>query len=419
MVHEKSGLLIPVGFDLIKTYDELIEYTMAFAARKFTFLLLIGSPGSGKTRQMKTSLTGVGHTWIDNSVSAVGLYAAVFEANNSPIVLDDTNTFLKQPEAVPLLNYIQIDADDAPGLRVVPLNYRNIIFKTDGVYAVPNTFPLSFQKISDAVLLAPDSIQRLKDSLYFLSDAGLMVVDDAGVREVGQPIDVALGALNTPTALANVQERSVGVSYRSEDLYALWVPERDGDEVTTDTAQAFVNCRKGDGFTRWGFGVRFGVIDPNGNQLVVAPTDDNRLWLERKSLTAADYYDVGDAAIPCRVAFNPFASGEPAVMKMAQQASFLFRENTCPELTAEFATEIHPTASEVPLAPDGWGDSPWGQTPWGGSVNPLVRVQPLPVEVANACQLTVGFSANVQGTKFVFLGIDIDANGDTRQSRDS
>lgn len=102
-VHEKSGLLIPAGFDLIKTYDELIEYTMAFAARKFNFLLLVGSPGSGKTRQMKTSLTGVGHTWIDNSVSAVGLYAAVFEANNSPIVLDDTNTFLKQPEAVPLL----------------------------------------------------------------------------------------------------------------------------------------------------------------------------------------------------------------------------------------------------------------------------------------------------------------------------
>jgi len=101
-VHEKSGLLIPAGFDLITTNDELIEYTMAFAARKFNFLLLVGSPGSGKSRQMKASLTNIQHTWIDNSVSAVGLYAAVYEANNAPIVLDDVNNFLKQPEAVPL-----------------------------------------------------------------------------------------------------------------------------------------------------------------------------------------------------------------------------------------------------------------------------------------------------------------------------
>lgn len=326
------------------------------------------------------------------------------------------NSKLDQPEAVPLTNFIQIDADDAPGLRAVPLNYRNIVFKTDGIYAVPNTVPLTYQKISDAVLLAPDSVQRLGDSLYFLSDSGLMVVDDSGVREVGRPIDLALNELNSPDALADVQQRTVGVSYRSEDLYALFLPVRAGDVVTDDNNQAYVDCRKGDGFTRWVFGIRFGVVDPNQNRLVVAPLD-NRLWIERKSLTHADYYDVNDAPIPCRVTFNPFTSGEPAVMKEVQQVSLLFRENTSPVVNAELSTEIHPTAETVALTPQGWGDAPWGQTPWGGDPNPLLRVQPLPPTVANGCQLSVGFSVDCEGTKFVFLGVDVDAVGDTRQNR--
>lgn len=326
---------------------------------------------------------------------------------------------LGQPEAVPLLNYEQVDADNSPGLRVFPLNYRLLVFKTDGVYFVPNTFPPTLQKLSDEVLIAPDSVQRLGDSVYFLSDRGLMVVDDSGVREVGKPIDLTLSGLNEPSALATVAERSFGLAYRSEDLYSLFLPLRIDDAVTDDTAIGYAHCRKGDGFTRaFMFGIRCGTIGPDGN-MVVAPIGDNRLWLERKSLTLADYYDIGDVAYTCRVTFNPFTGGEPAVTKMAQQASFLFRENSVPILSTEFASEMHPAAVTVDLDNGGWGDPPWGQTPWGDNAPPLRRVQPLPVEVADSCQLSVGFSANCEGSKFVFLGIDIDANVDTKQSRDA
>lgn len=326
---------------------------------------------------------------------------------------------LGQPEAVPLLNYEQVDADNAPGLRVFPLNYRLLVFKTDGVYFVPNTSPPTLQKLSDEVLIAPDSVQRLGDSVYFLSDRGLMVVDDSGVREVGKPIDLTLSGLNEPSALATVAERTFGLAYRSEDLYSLFLPLRIDDAVTDDNALGYAHCRKGDGFTRaFVFGIRCGTIGPDGN-MIVAPVGDNRLWLERKSLTLADYYDIGDAAYSCRVTFNPFTGGEPAVTKMNQQASLLFRENSVPIVTAEFASEIHPAAVTVDLVNNGYGVGPWGQTPWGDTAQPLRRIQPLPVDVADCCQLSVGFSANCEGSKFVFLGIDIDSNIDTKQSRDA
>lgn len=94
---------VPDGFDLITEYEELTEYTLAFAAKKIGFLLLVGSPGSGKSRQMKSDLAGKPCTWIDNHVTNMGLYINVYEADHRPVVLDDVNHFLKNKLAVSLI----------------------------------------------------------------------------------------------------------------------------------------------------------------------------------------------------------------------------------------------------------------------------------------------------------------------------
>ncbi len=318
-----------------------------------------------------------------------------------------------QPEAVPLLNYEQIDADNNPGLRIFPLNYRLLVFKTDGVYFIPTGG--GFQKLSDHVLIAPDSVKRLGNAVFFLSDQGLMVVDDAGVRSVSVPIDDTLTALNGETSLTSLRERSVAVAYRSMEQYLLFAIERDElDEFTDDTAQAFVYSRRSNGFTRYSFGARCGAVDPDSDKLYLAPTDSNRLWVERKSLTEADYFDLDDAAIECGLIFNELTNEEPATMKMAQQCSFLFKQNSTPLIEALFASEIHPALVSVDLETAGFGAFSWGQVPWGGYVRTIRRVQPLPVEVANCCQLTVGIRASIEGTKFQFLGIDVDTKRDTK-----
>ena len=97
------GFEVPDYFDLITTYEDLSQYTKAFANRSITFLLLVGSPGSGKSRQMKTDLVETHHTWIDNHASNLGLYCSVYEAKDSPVVLDDINHFLKSKAACSLL----------------------------------------------------------------------------------------------------------------------------------------------------------------------------------------------------------------------------------------------------------------------------------------------------------------------------
>jgi excisionase family DNA binding protein len=97
------GFEIPDNFDLITTYKELTQYTTAFSRGDITFLLLVGSPGSGKSRQMKADFAGKHFKWIDNHASNLGLYCAVYEADSTPVVLDDINHLFRCKMACSLM----------------------------------------------------------------------------------------------------------------------------------------------------------------------------------------------------------------------------------------------------------------------------------------------------------------------------
>lgn len=98
-----NGFIVPSGFDLIKSYDELTQYTEAFADREIGFLLLVGSPGSGKSKQMQHDIKGKGCVWIDNHAATLGLYCKVYAADSAPVVLDDVNHFFKDKIALSLM----------------------------------------------------------------------------------------------------------------------------------------------------------------------------------------------------------------------------------------------------------------------------------------------------------------------------
>lgn len=110
-----NGHKVPPGFDKLSTYEELSEYTKGFAAGRMKFLLLVGSPGSGKSSHVKSDLAGAPHTWIDNHVSPQGLYGAAYKANNNAIVLDDVNHFFRNPTACSLMKALT----QTSGKRVV------------------------------------------------------------------------------------------------------------------------------------------------------------------------------------------------------------------------------------------------------------------------------------------------------------
>ncbi len=106
-----NGFKVPDRFDLITTYAELAEYTDAFSEGRIPFLLLVGSPGSGKSEQVRVNLRCRTFTWIDNHASMLGLYCAVYEATNAPIVMDDVNHFFKDPKACSLIKALTQTTD--------------------------------------------------------------------------------------------------------------------------------------------------------------------------------------------------------------------------------------------------------------------------------------------------------------------
>jgi len=388
---------------------------------------------------------------------------------------------LAQPESVPPKNYLPVDADNDAILRIFPLNYRLIIFKTSGIYFCTNTEPFSIQKLSEYRLVAPDSVQVLDEKLYALTDQGIVIVGDSGVGVVSVPIDATLTGMLGPTSLASVKTRTVAVAYRSAQQYLCWLVEQDeyGD-FSADNAQAYVFSTLSNGFTRYPFGARAAAIDGASDRLVLAPTNDNVLWQENKTYTVEDFVDltvasgtlvavtgdvlelasvsgvtagdviaangdtylvtevdaganaittfgptgwtVGDAyevkqAIATEVTFNDFTEGKPATMKMAQQATLLFRANGIYETVAAFASEITPVGEEVSLFADSWGLFPWGEIPYGGVGRRLSRVQPLPISAGNCCQLGVGFTTRQARAKYEFLGVDVVSAKDTEANR--
>jgi hypothetical protein len=107
LVRVENAKVVPEKFHVITTYEELSRYTVAFAEGVIPFMLLIGPPGAGKSKQMQYDLA-VGTprqtcTWIDNKATPFGLYCKVYEGHNRPVVLDDVGYFFDNKAAQSLI----------------------------------------------------------------------------------------------------------------------------------------------------------------------------------------------------------------------------------------------------------------------------------------------------------------------------
>lgn len=383
---------------------------------------------------------------------------------------------LGQPEAVPPGNYLPVEADNQEILRIHPLNHQLIIFKTNGVYICNDTAPFSIQKISECRLIAPDSVDLLGSALYALTDQGIVRVTDSGVEPISIPIDDAITPL-FGAVLDNLRERSVAIGHESARQYLCWMPEDEG--VADYASNAYVFSTLAGGFTRYPFGVRGAGLNEETDQLYLAPTDGNYLLAEAKTYTDEDYRDlaysvtvssqaadvltlvsvaavtVGDAlvdasAVPwlviavdsaastvttlgtgsfaagtytgyegiaCDVQFNKVTGGAPATMKNWQQVSILARRNTLRGMDVSFATEVSTSETTVELTNPSWGESEWGEQPWGDPSAQVRRIEPLPLEDSNACQMQVGFQARQALASFEILGLVLVSEKDGEANR--
>lgn len=404
------------------------------------------------------------------SVNAGAAYVVSSDPNRLPSGL--VYSKLEQPEAVPPPNYLEIESPNEPILRIMPLNYRLLVFKTDGIYSVTGIDQQS--KLSEARLIARDSVAKLGNALYALCDQGILRIDDSGPVSISVAIDDIVSPLYGAVQ-PTVEEYAIGVGVEAQRQYVLWLPEEEADTTNTN---ALVYSAPSGGWTRYTHGARSAAVSPDGH-LIIGDPSANRLLVQNHSYTSDDFHDAsftvtllsqsgttlsltdasdlasGDIifddddipwiirevdddantvttlgtgdftagtktvhpAIDCDVRFNSITGGAPASFKLWQQASVLFRANELATARVSFETEVSQTETSVELDNTVWGQFEWGERPWGNPPPAIRRIEPLPLNDSQACQLAVSLQIAQADSKFEILGLVVNAKPDSEVNR--
>lgn len=194
----------------------------------------------------------------------------------------------QQPEAFPLLNYIDIGPKDREIKRIIALRDSLFVFKEDGIYRLSgDTAPFTVAPFDfSAQVLAPDTAVVLNNQIYALSTQGVIVVTDTGVSVISRPIENLLLKIIKPGF--NYKTASFGVSYESDRSYLLWVPTNQNDTVATQCFRynTFTNT-----WTRWNNAKTCGLVNFADDKMYLGAGDINSIEKERKTLTRIDHAD--------------------------------------------------------------------------------------------------------------------------------
>ncbi|MEX2217053.1 MAG: hypothetical protein WD768_23275 [Phycisphaeraceae bacterium] len=98
-----SKPILPANTITITTYAELRRQISAFASCIYTFVIVIGTAGLGKTRVIKQAMADRKHLYLDNHATPFGLYEALYQHRDEPVILDDLDHIHRDPATLRLL----------------------------------------------------------------------------------------------------------------------------------------------------------------------------------------------------------------------------------------------------------------------------------------------------------------------------
>lgn len=193
-----------------------------------------------------------------------------------------------QPEAVPLVNYIDIGTKDEQIERILALRDYLFIIKTDGIYTLSGENGLFTVRMLDTEkILCPDSAVVLNNQIYMLSTSGVITVNENSPMIIARMIENKFLALNK--FRGNVRRLGFGVSYDDDRAYLLWIPTDSVDEVST---QAFRYNILEKMWTRWTKSATCGLVVENEESLMYIGDGARPIVMrERKNLDRTDFAD--------------------------------------------------------------------------------------------------------------------------------
>ncbi|MCE9566587.1 MAG: ATP-binding protein [Planctomycetes bacterium] len=231
---------------LVTTYDELDRLLNAFAKGHLPLLILLGTPGVGKSRAVSRALPEPTAGWISGNASAFGLYCATYEHRNKPLVIDDVDSLYSDRAAVRLLK----------GLCQTDL-LKTVGWHTDAKTLERDEIPKSFPTTSVVCLIA-NEWRTTSVNVAAIEDRGFVVNFQPDALEVHRTaaswfwdqevhdfIGENLGLLDGPhsyrTYTAAAQFKQGGLDWREMTLSRWAMPTRVAAVVLLKRDTSFKN----------------------------------------------------------------------------------------------------------------------------------------------------------------------------------
>jgi hypothetical protein len=197
---------------------------------------------------------------------------------------------LNEPEAVPLFNIRDVGSRASPILRVAALRDSVIILKDDGIYRLngDSTNNFTVTALDNTVFVkATDSVVVLNNSVYCLSNQGVVQITDSAVRIVSRIIEPLLTAILGQ----DLEDNTSAVGYESERQYLLSVKRPNTLSSVADVTYCYNYLTEA--WTSWtGANKVFfnGFLRPSDDKLYLIPTlAQNKIVKERKDQNLVDY----------------------------------------------------------------------------------------------------------------------------------
>lgn len=376
---------------------------------------------------------------------------------------------IQQPEAVPLVNYIDIGSADQPIKRIIALRDSVMVLKDDGIFRITGTtLPFSVYPFNDSVKLkGRESAVVLDNRIYAMTDQGVVAIHDSGVEIVSRPIETDLIAL-LGDQYTNFEDATFGVGYESDRRYCLFTVS-----ATTDTyaTQAWTYNTITQSWTRWTTPRSCGYVKNSDDKMYMGHPTNDYVYQERKTRTSSDYADeeyavtitgssgttvslvsttnvvagmtlkqdlldsivvsvdsatditvedvyTWDAAaatvntpINCTIEWVPEHAGNPGIQKHWREMSFIFDDAAFNEITttvsSNFVGEKSITLSSI-IAGSAWGEFAWGGSAWGGALGGSAIIRTLfPRDTQRSHWVGIKLNLNEAFTSFSVAGVSV------------
>lgn len=307
-----------------------------------------------------------------------------------------------QPEAVPVLNYVDVGSRADRIFRIMSVRGALYVFKErDGIFRVTGSGGAFSVREHDTTvhILGQSTLAPLNNELFCLSDKGAVAVSDVGVRVLSGPLEDDL----RPWKMADRDDiqNACAIGHEEDGYYAVFLPPN-----LSLVAQAFVYFPATDAWTTWssigGNTVQTAAAmvplsaTMSGLKLYVSGDGSQYLRAEARTDADADYSDGGGIAVSPVLDWQRFTAGSPGVWKTWTRADFFLQDSTITAASARFATELDTSTTSVTLAP---------------TSGALLVTSPIPTSKQTGAALTVGLTHTQDAKKFVCVGVDISYEG--------